>query len=464
MECGDFMEMPLNYKLDIKIADDYYSAKISAEIFSNDGDAVFSGILEDLKNANIVFGIDLDALKMHCDEGKDFQDLLIAQGSPHVNGVDATIVYNIDLKPKPHPTVNEDGSVDFKDMNYLKIIADGELLATKIPVKDGRNGITVTGRDIKYKPGKDVLIKPGENTTLSEDGLELIATADGIAKLINNRITIVSQMDIKAVGPETGNIYFCGDVHVKETVLDGYTVNCDGDLTVDGVVEGSTLKVKGNLTVGRGIMGHGDSDIVVDGNLVSKFIENANLYVKGNIETGEIINSTVLCDGEIKVVGSKGLIIGGEITSKYMIEANRIGSKLGVITTINLGIDRKCVNELKILKETVQELKIVEEKLKIKLIELKKSVVVNPEDHELKDKYQQYKDSLLSTTIFLEEKQEQMKDLVEKLKFSNESQLKISTIYPDTLVKIGDHSYFVDQALKDCIIRKSDDKVVAIGY
>lgn len=104
---------------------------------------------------------------------------------------------------------------------------------------------------------------------------------------------------------------------------------------------------------------------IKEDDLMAKFIENATIYVKGKIETGEIVNSSVLCDDQIIVKGKKGLIIGGEITSKYMVEANRIGSKLGVITSINLGVDMNTIKELKELKVTIQELSIVRDKLKM---------------------------------------------------------------------------------------------------
>ncbi len=124
-------------------------------------------------------------------------------------------------------------------------------------------------------------------------------------------------------------------------------MNCDGNLTIDGSVEGSTLHVRGDLIVGKGIMGHGKSDIIVDGSLIVKFIENAKVYAKGRIETNEIVNSMVLCDNEIVVMGKKGHIVGGETTAKYLIEAKTIGSKMGVRTKIYLGVDASVVRELK---------------------------------------------------------------------------------------------------------------------
>lgn len=451
------------YKLILTIADDYYSATMSIEYLLNDTESIYDEVIDFLEENSISYGLKEEEINEVCSSKENVYDFLIAEGKPHKNGKDAELKYHVSFENNLTPKIMEDGSVDFKEMDFGNTVAKGDLLVSKIPGTEGLDGITVTNKNIKCKNGKDIKIIYGENSSLSEDGLELVSDIDGIVKNVNGRVMVMKVIELTRVGPETGNVYFSGDVRVKENILDGYTVNCDGDLLVDGVVEGSILKVKGNLIVGRGIMGHGESDIVVNGNLISKFIENANIYVKGKIETGEIINSSVLCDGQITVKGKKGLIIGGEITSKYLIDANRIGSKLGVITSINLGVDASAIMELKNLKEIVQELKIVEGKLEMMLPILESKLIKYPDDDLLDCKLKQYKDSLRSTRIDLEEKNKSLSILLEALKKVKNGRIKTNTIYPDTVVKIGNSSYFIDHALKDCVITRADDKVIAIG-
>lgn len=453
-----------DYMLDLKISDDYYSAFLTIEYLNEVDDTIYGVVRDFLAESNVTYGVKESVIEELCASGKDVTHYLIAEGVPHINGTDAELKFYIDFEAKPEPSIKEDGTVDFKEMNFFHMVKEGEILVTKIPATSGIVGVTVTGKEIKGRSGKDIKIKRGENTVLSENELELLAEAEGIAKLINGRVSVSRLLEVNSVGPETGNIYFSGDVHVKEHVLDNYTVSCDGDLIVDGVVEGATLKVRGDLIVGKGIMGHERSDIVVNGNLIVKFIENANVYVKGEIQTGEIINSSVLCDARIIVKGKKGLIIGGEITSKYMIEANRIGSKLGVITSINLGVDADAIRELKWLKESVQEMKLVEDKLRLTIPILESKAKENPEDLEFKALLKQYKDSLHSIRLDMESKQLRLDEILEALKKVRDGQIKINTIYPDTVVKIGNSSYFIDYALRDCIIKKSKDKVVAIGF
>lgn len=490
------MAEPYRFAVTVSMADDYYKAYLNLQIETPVPQALRTGvntspplgdqasgqqaedeaqrilatqkaleveIYERLSRLNIVEGIDRGLIAETVKGMKAVEVLEIARGVPHVHGKDAALSYHINFEGKAKPAVLEDGTVDFKNMLQSAAVTKGMCLATKTPVQPGSDGLTVTGKVIKHRPGKDLSFKFGENVVASEDGLMLFAAEDGIAKMTNGRLSVLRVIELSEVGPESGNIYFGGDVHVRENVLDGYTIHCDGDLTIDGVVEGCTLKVKGNLVVGKGILGHGMSDIVVGGSLVAKFIENATVYVKGEIETGEIINSKVLCDSKILVKGKKGLIIGGEITSKYMIEANHIGSRLGVLTTINLGVDATVIEELKALKETVQELKILEQRLMARLPVLKDNVLRQPEVGVHEDMLQQYEESLRSTQMDLEEKQQRLEQLMEALKKVNQGKVKINSIFPDTVVRIGNSKYFVDKALSACIITKADDKVIAIG-
>lgn len=454
------------YTLELHFSDDYYGAFLTIEYHEELEASIYEAVMAFIAEHNIEYGVKETVIKALCEEGKDVYHYLIAEGKPHINGTNAEIKTLVSFEMKAKPDIQEDGTVDFKEMNFVQMVSEGEVLVEKTPATEGLPGITVTGREINGKNGKDKKIKYGENTVLSEDGCTLSAESEGIPKLKNGRVMVVKLLEVLTVGPKTGNIYFSGDVNVKEHILDGYTVECDGDLIVGGVIEGARLKVKGNLVVAKGIMGHEQSDIIVHGDLTAKFIENANIYVKGKIETGEIVNSSVLCDDQISVKGKKGLIIGGEITSKYMIEANRIGSRLGVITSINLGVDVNTIKELKELKVTIQELSIVREKLKmiIPVLMTKLDLCEEEKKAEYTAVLEQYKLSLHSTENDLEDKNKRYQKLMEALEKVKKGQVKINSIYPDTVVKIGNSSYFIDSALKDCIITRSNDKVIAIGF
>ncbi len=196
------------------------------------------------------------------------------------------------------------------------------MLAEKVDPTEGTPGLTVTGKNIKGKPGKIANFKFGKNVEVSEDGYQLIASTDGTIKMEGQRISIIEILEIRGdVGVKTGNVTFKGKILVTGNVVTGYTIECDGDVEVQGVVEGAKITATGDIIVGRGIQGQDEAVIECDGNLIGRFINNCHAKVKGNIEADAIMHSKIVCDGEIKVSGRKGLIVGGEIKAKDQISA-----------------------------------------------------------------------------------------------------------------------------------------------
>ncbi|MCH4889045.1 DUF342 domain-containing protein [Acidaminobacter sp. JC074] len=450
-------------EIDVYISDDYYKAYLSLRLH---GESVGpEEIYEALKKKHVVYGIDDEVISALCELNEDVLDELVAEGQPHIHGIDCEIVYTYEAGVHSHPTILEDGTVDFKSMNLFQKVSSGQVLATKIPATEGIDGMTVTGKSIRAKNGKDKQFSFGENIEPDSEGRVLKATSDGIYKVENGKILVQNYMELdNGVGVETGNINFKGDIVVNGNVCSGYRIDCDGNLTINGLVEGANLISAGDLTITKGVSGHNDCRIECGGNFVVKYIDNAEVCVKGNLEAGEILNSKVFCDGQVIVKGKKGHIIGGEITARYAIDATTIGSRLGVITLINLGVDIDSIKELRSLKEEIAEEQETVRRLKQFIAILnakeKKEIITDSEVETLKKCYE----SLEQMTYMIKEKTSRFKHLREILLKAQKGQLKTETIYPDTLVKIGMHSYFIDEAILRSILKKSDDQIVAIGF
>jgi len=451
---------------DIKayISDDYYKAYVSI-IFTDDDSVEVDDIVNVLTDKNVTYGTDMEVITAICAMKDDIMDELVAEGQPHIHGIDSEIIFNFEDEKLAKPSILEDGTVDFKHLNILQKVKKDQILATKIPATEGIDGITVTGKSIRSRNGKVHQFSFGENVYIKEDGSALLAACDGIYKYENNKITVLNYLEFpNGVGVQTGNIDFNGDIFITGNVMDGYRIDCDGNLTINGMIEGTDLNVTGDITITKGISGHCESTVICGGNFIAKYIDNADIRVKGNLEAGEILNSNVMCDGEVIVKGKKGHIIGGEITAKYAINATTIGSKLGVITVINLGVDIDSIEELKELKGFIANEVETERKLKqfIKILEGKEKKEILTSDE--KETLIRCCDSLEQIQFVIKEKTARLKVLREMLLKAQKGQVKTETIYPDTLVKIGRHSYFVDEAVLRSIIKKSHDEIVAIGF
>lgn len=79
-----------------------------------------------------------------------------------------------------------------------------------------------------------------------------------------------------------------------------------GDLTVNGVVEGAVLEVGGNLLISRGIQGHDDAHVSVDGNMVVNFINSANVCLAEILRQNSIMSSVVKMRWQCKACGQAG--------------------------------------------------------------------------------------------------------------------------------------------------------------
>lgn len=449
----------------IKISDDYYKALLSIEFLKPDAIIKADELIKLLKDKNIIYGLKFNVIEAICKNQKSVFNEVIAEGVPHENGVDAFIEFIYAKDHHAKPQLLEDGRVDFKNLGYVEVIKENEVLAKKTPATKAKNGTTVTGKVIRGKDGKDVAFKIGKNVKISPDGLSVTAECDGSIVNENDKISVIKVLEInKDVGVETGNIKFHGQVIIHGNVTDGYEIDCEGDLAINGVVEGANIKATGDVVISRGIQGHDSANIYCGGNLTSNFINSCEVVCKSNIETGAIMNSIVKCDGQITVKGKKGLIVGGEIFCKSDIEAHVIGSELGIVTSFKLGVDVELIEELKTLSTEVKDLMDMHNKLDKSLKLLKGKVEQNPEDERSLFMYKKYSANFIEMDSQLSDKRQRLKMLNELVNNIKGAKLTARMIYPGTRVKIGSTSYYVKHEMTHTSILKDKGEIIARTY
>jgi len=193
------------YDILVSITSDYYKAYLSIEVHRADCVTTSAEILEALKAKNISYGIDMDAVESIVRNLGLSQNVLIAEGVPHENGKDGELTFYVNRDTRIQPKMLSGGRVDFKELDTLKTAEAGDLLVTRTLPTPGKDGMTVTGREIKAKPGKPVNFKTGKNVRISEDGLQLFADKSGSLIFDGDKISIIEILELrKDVGPETG--------------------------------------------------------------------------------------------------------------------------------------------------------------------------------------------------------------------------------------------------------------------
>lgn len=311
-------------------------------------------ILNSLVQLGIKEGIVQDNIEDFINNQRYCEDIILAKGSKPVEGKDATIFYHFNTDTTVKPKVNEDGSVDFHKLNVISTINKGDLLATLEPAVEGKNGYDIYGNALK--PNKVVrrILRYGKGIHLSEDGLNMYSDVNGHAMLRDDRVFVTNIYEVPAnVDVSTGDINYEGDVAIKGNVITGFSVHAKGDIIVDGVVEGATLRAGGNIILKRGMQGMSRGYMEADGNIISKFIENAEVKAGGYITTEAILHSKVSANGDITVGGKKGLVTGGEIRSYTSITIKTAGSTMGTNTVLEVGVDPTASDEYKSLEQSI---------------------------------------------------------------------------------------------------------------
>lgn len=338
---GNIYPLQVNEEMAIRISLDKMNVYCRFYPGSEGGGAItVKEILSDLSAKGIVNGIRQEEILHFMNDKTYCTDYVFAMGKMPVHGKDAKIQYffntDVNLKPKR----NEDGSVDYRELNVISHVNEGDLLARLIPEDPGRPGMDVYGKEVAPRTVKKLKLEYGNHIRLSEDRTEIYSEVTGHASLVDDKVFVSDVYEVPAdVDNSTGNINYPGNVTIKGNVKGGFSVIAKGDVIVEGVVENAVIQAGGQIVVKRGIHGMTKGVLKADGNIMCKFIENATVMSGGYIETDSILHSHVSAATEIHVKGKNGFITGGVIQAGNLVEAQTIGSEMGAATRIEVGAD-----------------------------------------------------------------------------------------------------------------------------
>ena len=316
-------------------------------------------VYQALTAQDISYGLDTALLdRVAHDRNRYFSLYLAAKGKPAFDGRNGNIVDYFPRDLQRTLEVNEFGQVDYTSLNLICNVEEGQEICRLVLPTEGEPGRTVLDQEIPAKSGKAVPLPKGRNTEISEDGEALVATMPGHVEFSGRYFQVKPVLDIDGdVDFSTGSIKFVGDVNIKGDILSGFSVKAMGNIYVGGVVEsGSSVESGGDLTVVKGILGDGTTVIRSSRCIFSKYIENATISVKENLQTDCVVNSKVYCGGEVIIRSGRGSIMGGQVWAAKRISASAIGAKSEIRTAVSLG-GRPCANfERDLLRQELRNL------------------------------------------------------------------------------------------------------------
>ncbi|HCZ06456.1 MAG: uncharacterized protein PWP37_1008 [Thermotogota bacterium] len=433
-------------------------------ILKDDGRPLEKGlILSAVKSHGIKFGIKEERIQELEAHPVYNQAILIASGIPPEHGEDARIRILIDeyARRDAQQRVRKGGTP-------LPIVKAGEIVAIRVPPTEGKEGTDVYGNPIPPRPGKDQSLRCGKNVRVSEDGTKAIAECDGILKVEDEKIIVDELLMIDGdVDYSTGDIDFPGAVLIKGMVKPGFTVKAKKDIEIGSVVEAATvMSYKGEVRIG-GVKGRGKG-LITGKTIRARFVENANLEADEDvIVEASIINSNVKAGRDVLCVGKECAIVGGNIVAGRRVSCCELGSEVAVHTRVDVGVDPKISEKIRLLKA---QLKLDQENLQklVKVVSLFKSRIERDEDlpQDKKEAYQKALESIVNLRASIEATNQQLKELQEDIeKAAKEAEIIVrNRVFPGVEVTMFSERYVFNQVASKIVLQYRDGQIVFRGY
>ncbi|MUT66380.1 DUF342 domain-containing protein [Paenibacillus sp. NEAU-GSW1] len=351
----------LDSYLRIQIAADKQSAFLTFSKITDEFDSSAEQLERFVRSKGITYGIRKELLAEICNNVLAYckEQTVIAVGQSPSEGKDGYIRLIYDLSEREQrPAQLEDGTVDFKEVNQLKNVKRGQIIAERIEAQYGTTGMTVTGEEVPAKLGKQARFKIGKNVVVSGDDSAMYATIDGLITMTDkDKINVFPVYEVNGdVDYKTGNIDFVGTVVIRGNVLSGFRIKAAGDIRIIGGVEGAELESEGSIEIVGGIMAGNKGHVKAQKNVKSSFIQDGNVIAGEDVLVSQsIMHSNVRAGRSVICSGAKGLIVGGVIQAADLVFARVIGNTMSTATTVEVGVRPEFRAELMELRSKLKQ-------------------------------------------------------------------------------------------------------------
>lgn len=388
---------------------------------------------------------DQDKLVDQLRKKKFNEEFLIASGTPPQPGADTRLKVLINLDPQINPDIQEDGTVDFKNIHTIRSVKKGDIIAEILDPTLGYDGEDVFGNKIKVHQGQNTLPPIGINVAINpENPRQLIAEKSGhilvsTQNMLEIRDILIVEGDLDYA---VGNIDFDGTVIVKGDVKSSFTIKAMGNIEVMGSVEDAILISGKSIIIKTGFVGKGTGKAITTEDLIVHHVNNQSITAGRDIIIGEeSINSNLIAGNNLKVLGKKGTIIGGTAYALNLIETKSAGTAAGITTSLSAGITRENIVRIRELEGLIEKnhenLKRIKQNVYTLFREKLDNTVFPANKETLLDHLKKAQASLPHQIENLVAELNQLNVVREKLKFS--SVQVTDTVYPRVRILMGEN-------------------------
>lgn len=333
-----------------------------------DEEYVVALLTQALEEKGINTGINMERLQSMIDDQLYNTEILVAQGTQPVDGIDGYYDYNFNPNFDRKPKVLPDGSVDYWSVHSIEAVVAGQVIAVYHPAIEGKDGVTVKGKILTHKHGREQMPIKGKGFERMSDNVTYTASMDGKIEMQNDRIVILPVHELLGNADLTGgNIDFRGDIVIHGNVEGGVVIRATGSITIDGVVEACTLEAGKDIILRSGMLGGNKASVKTKGNITAKFFEFTRIECDGDIHADVLMDCDVLCKGQVILNGSHGSIIGGKVHAIQGIVVSTLGNDAEKKTEVFVGAGIDVYSRLRVLEKKIdvtrEELNKIEEGL-----------------------------------------------------------------------------------------------------
>lgn len=422
-----------------------------------------------LAEAGVVYGINDEAIERALASGQYDTPVRIAEGEAPRKGEDAAIEYTFETEHELAPEETAEGTIDYRNMNFIQNTVAGSVLATRTVASKGIPGKGVDGNEVAAPNGRDREFTKGENTEISEDGLELRAKVDGAIVYRNGKVSVKDVVVIQGnVDYSVGNLNAVGSVKVNGDVNAGFTITCGGDLEVAGNVEDSSLDVKGNILIKGGCYGKGKGSMLIkaDGSVFLKYAEGQNVKAGLSVVVAnELINCEVEAGDKVVVEDGRGKIIGGRVSAGNEIRAATFGSEAGTKTILLVAQDKELIERYRAVTEEMERIKNDKERIQGILIGLRRLQIDNRLPADKEEALQKLEDFNENAPKELERCEAKLAEINEEMKRYKDARIIVGNrIYPGVQAHFGGVYRDVTEERTCCILKLEGNRVAITPF
>ncbi|MDD4074943.1 MAG: FapA family protein [Eubacteriales bacterium] len=424
----------------------------------------FQRVMQDIQGLyHIGYGLKKEVVAEALENHQYDQRILIAEGLYPVTGADGQLIYHFEKRYKNSEyrahTLDEadESKVDFKELDLFESVTKDQLLVTKVPPKAGTPGCTVLGIMIPGEMGMLYNLPTGKNTYVSEDKLKLYSMMNGRVYIVKDKVEVSNTYTVDGnVDLSVGNIVFDGDVVVRGTVENGYTVKATGSIEVTGTVEAATLEAGTDVLAYGGIQGASKGTIRAGGSVYARFMEYANIYADEMVVSESILNCNVSCGGTVEALTGRGTIIGGNMTACRYIATRFIGTQGGCKTYLEVGVPAGTKEKVTALKSQIEKL--------TKIIDGLQSIVQRPIAANQPEEVKQERIEMIKKLLAANESKEQKEAEFEKIKAQVDSAKEgmvhvLMKVYPGATIAIGNLRFGVRSEISYATFRALEKEI-----